>query len=135
MAFSDRLKSLREKQKVSREQLAQTIGVSYSTIAKYESGTREPDFKTLDKMSDYFEVTTDYLLGKSDSPSIKYSSKQKSHDSINEINSLLEKYEIDDMAFFDIEKWKAMGPEQLRELESYFQYLVQKSKELDKKDK
>ncbi|MEC3884613.1 helix-turn-helix transcriptional regulator [Halobacillus sp. HZG1] len=125
MAFSDRLKQLRNRHKLSREQLAQTIGVSYSTISKYESGTREPDFKTLDKMSDYFDVTTDYLLGRSNIPS---SQPESTNGSIAEINRLLDKYEIDDMAFFDIDKWKSMSPEQIKELESYFQYLIQKSK-------
>ncbi|ELK47218.1 helix-turn-helix transcriptional regulator [Halobacillus sp. BAB-2008] len=128
MAFSDRLKQLRNRHKLSREQLAQTIGVSYSTISKYESGTREPDFKTLDKMSDYFDVTTDYLLGRSNTPS---SQPESTNDSIAEINRLLDKYEIDDMAFFDIEKWKSMSPEQIRQLESYFQYLVEQSKKLN----
>lgn len=130
MAFSDRLRQLREEHNLSRERLAKVIGVSYSTIAKYESGTREPDFKTLDKMSDFFEVTTDYILDRSKKIN---DNEDNEFDSINEINKLLEKYEIDDMAFFDIEKWKSMSPEQIRELESYFQYLVQKSKEIDKK--
>ena len=81
-------------------------------------------------MSDFFEVTTDYILDRSKKIN---DNEDNEFDSINEINKLLEKYEIDDMAFFDIEKWKSMSPEQIRELESYFQYLVQKSKEIDKK--
>lgn len=46
----------------------------------------------------------------------------------------MDKYGIEDAAFFDIDKWRSMGPEQIRELESYFQYLVQKSTELEDKD-
>ncbi|WP_424475353.1 helix-turn-helix domain-containing protein [Oceanobacillus kimchii] len=68
MKFKDRLTSLRKMNKLSREQLANKLGVSYSTISKYESGSREPDFDTLQEISNIFDVTTDYLLGKSDQP-------------------------------------------------------------------
>lgn len=64
MNFNDRLMQLRKEKKLSREDLATKLGVSYSTIAKYESGTREPDLKTLEKISNIFDVSLDYLLGK-----------------------------------------------------------------------
>ncbi|MEN2765795.1 helix-turn-helix domain-containing protein [Ornithinibacillus xuwenensis] len=65
MGFSSRLTSLRKNRGLSRDDLAEKLGVSYSTISKYESGSREPDFGTLQKISDIFDVTTDYLIGKS----------------------------------------------------------------------
>jgi transcriptional regulator with XRE-family HTH domain len=65
MNFNDRLMQLRKEKKLSREDLATKLGVSYSTIAKYESGTREPDLKTLEKISNIFDVSLDYLLGTS----------------------------------------------------------------------
>ncbi|WP_337970549.1 helix-turn-helix domain-containing protein, partial [Virgibacillus salexigens] len=68
MKFNNTLTSLRKMNKLTREQLAQKLGVSYSPVSKYESGTREPDFKTLEEISVLFDVTTDYLLGKSDQP-------------------------------------------------------------------
>ena len=60
---------------------------------------------------------------------------ENDYDTINEINKLMDKYGIEDAAFFDLEKWKAMGPEQIRELESYFQYLLRRSKEIENKNK
>ena len=66
MAFSERLKQLRDEKDMSREELAGHLGMSYSTIAKYETGNRFPDQQTLLKIADIFDVSIDYLLGKSD---------------------------------------------------------------------
>lgn len=61
--FHDRLKKLREQENISREHLANSLGITYSALSKYETGKREPDFKLLQKIASYFNVTTDYLLG------------------------------------------------------------------------
>ncbi|WP_277680031.1 helix-turn-helix domain-containing protein [Gracilibacillus dipsosauri] len=124
--FSDRLKRIREKENMSREILANKLGVSYSTIAKYESGVREPDFSTLEKLSTVLDVSVDYLLGKSDKE------RETDFDPIAEHNRLLKKYGIEDSGFFDIEKWKQMGPEELQQLEDYFEFIVSKAKEKNK---
>lgn len=62
--LSTRIKMLRERERMSREDLAKEIGVSYSAIAMYERGEREPDSEKLLKIAETFNVTTDYLLGK-----------------------------------------------------------------------
>lgn len=59
-----RLKQLREKNKLTREELADKLGVSYSTIAKYESNTREPDIETLIELSYLFDVSIDWIVGR-----------------------------------------------------------------------
>ncbi|SEG10077.1 DNA-binding transcriptional regulator, XRE-family HTH domain [Caloramator fervidus] len=64
--FSERLKKLREEKSVSRNELAEELNVSTQTIANYENGNREPNFDNLIKLADYFKVTTDYLIGRSD---------------------------------------------------------------------
>jgi transcriptional regulator with XRE-family HTH domain len=64
--FKDRLKELRKELKKDRYEIANFLNVSYSTIAKYESGVRSPDKETLDKLASYFNVSVDYLLGRSD---------------------------------------------------------------------
>ena len=54
--------------------LAETLGVSKGTVAMWETGKRTPDFETLIRLSDLFDVRTDYILGKSnDSSSAKLS--------------------------------------------------------------
>ena len=67
--FGYTLKKLRTQHGLSQQKLSQELNVAQSTIGNWESGTREPDFVTTKKIADYFHVTTDYLLGRSDSPS------------------------------------------------------------------
>lgn len=66
--FDERLKRLRGIKKKNQQEVADELGISRSTYSGYESGQREPDFDTLRRIADYFEVTTDYLLGVSVSP-------------------------------------------------------------------
>lgn len=68
MNFGKRLKGLRERENLSREALAKKIGISYWSLSKYETGNREPDIDTLQKIADFFDVTLDYLTGRSDDP-------------------------------------------------------------------
>lgn len=62
--FGDILKKLRTSKKLSQSKLSQDLGLSSSTIGMYEQGRRFPDQTTLTKIADYFDVTTDYLLGR-----------------------------------------------------------------------
>ena len=64
--FAEKLKSLREEKGLSQVELSAVFGVDKSTIAKYETGGREPDLETLVKFAKYFKVSTDYLLGLED---------------------------------------------------------------------
>lgn len=64
--FSQRLKQLREEKGITQQELAQTLNIGRASISNYELGTRTPDIEILSKLADYFGVTTDYLIGKSD---------------------------------------------------------------------
>lgn len=66
MNFHERLKSLRQSKKVTQDEFAKLVGISRSAIGMYESGKRRPDYETLEKLADFFNVDMDYLLGKSD---------------------------------------------------------------------
>lgn len=61
-----KLKELREQNGISQAKLAQWIGVSRSTVAMWERGASQPDNRTLTELADFFDVTVDYLLGRSD---------------------------------------------------------------------
>lgn len=122
--LANRLKYLRQKTNLTQADLAMKIGVARTTYAMYEQAKREPDTDVLLKIADFFEVSLDYLLGRTDSV---FSTSQK-FDSLNEINHLIKKYGIEDSGFFDIEKWKAMGPNEIKELESYFEFITSKAK-------
>lgn len=64
--FSSRLKLLRAQKQISQQELANIIGISKSSINMYERGEREPGFETFEAIADYFNVDTDYLLGRQD---------------------------------------------------------------------
>ena len=57
-----RLRELRKERNVSQQKLAQALGVSRSTVAMWETGPNQPDYETLLRIADYFEVSTDYIL-------------------------------------------------------------------------
>ncbi|MGN1410047.1 MAG: helix-turn-helix domain-containing protein [Eubacteriales bacterium] len=65
-----RLKELREKKKISQLKLAMDLGLNQNSISRYENGTREADYKTLIQIADYFCVSVDYLLERTDNPEI-----------------------------------------------------------------
>jgi transcriptional regulator with XRE-family HTH domain len=74
--LGERLKILRENKELLQKDVALAIGVSDRTIGMYEQERREPDLETLNKLADYFNVTSDYLLGRTDKPNtIMYSGK------------------------------------------------------------
>ncbi|WP_217609020.1 helix-turn-helix domain-containing protein [Bacillus sp. GbtcB10] len=60
--FKDRLIQLRKNKKLTQEQMAEKIGIHRGTYANYERGHRQPDYDTLLKIADFFEVSVDYLL-------------------------------------------------------------------------
>ena len=62
----NRLKILREEKELLQSDLAQIIGVTQKAISNYEAENRDMSTEVLKKLSDFFEVSIDYLLGKSD---------------------------------------------------------------------
>ena len=66
--FAERLLILREGKHVSQSVAADAVGINLRTYHRYENGEREATVSTLIRMADYFGVSTDYLLGRTDSP-------------------------------------------------------------------
>jgi transcriptional regulator with XRE-family HTH domain len=62
MNIADRIQNLRKVKGISQEQLADKVGVSRQAVSKWESEQSVPDLDKIIMMSEYFEVTTDYLL-------------------------------------------------------------------------
>lgn len=62
MNVADRIQNLRKAKGISQEQLADVIGVSRQAVSKWESEQTTPDLEKIILMSEYFDVTTDYLL-------------------------------------------------------------------------
>jgi repressor LexA len=66
-SFGERLRECRKVAKLTQKELAHAAHVGESTISMYEMEKREPDFETLEVLADFFDVDTDYLLGRTDS--------------------------------------------------------------------
>lgn len=62
MNIADRIQHLRKVKGISQEELADKLGVSRQSVSKWESKQTSPEIEKIILMSDYFEVTTDYLL-------------------------------------------------------------------------
>lgn len=69
--FGGILKNLRLEKEINQSELGEIIGISPSTVGMYERDQRFPDKDILSKIADYFEVSVDYLLGRTDERNIK----------------------------------------------------------------
>ena len=72
-----KLKSLREKKGLLQKELGDKLNISASTIGMYEQDRRDPDFETLKKIANFFNVSTDYLLDNTNNNNIDEELKEK----------------------------------------------------------
>ena len=68
--FAKRLRIIRKKKGLTQKQLAVEVGASERGIQSYEIGERNPAFAQLITLADYFDVSIDYLVGRTDKPEI-----------------------------------------------------------------
>lgn len=92
--FNERLKSLRKDKGITQKELALEIEKPQSTITKWENGQLEPNIEIIEKLASFFNVTIDYLLGKSDKK---------------------------DLVFLSLEEAKSLHPNVYTELQSWFE--------------
>ena len=107
MTFADRLKFLREENKLTQLELAQKFNITSQTISQYERGLRTPDFTLLDNLANYFEVSADYLLGRTD----------------------IRNYEENTMAAHMDDRTGQLSEESQKKLNEYIDYLIFMEKE------
>ncbi|SDZ68776.1 Transcriptional regulator, contains XRE-family HTH domain [Evansella caseinilytica] len=114
--FGERLRELRKsKTKLTMKEFGQIFSLAESTISGYENGARMPDMEILDKFAKYFDVSLDYLLGRSYSPS-----------SIPERQS-----DDESIFFFDQEN---ITEEEMEELKKHLDYLRYRASQENKKN-
>ena len=65
---AERLRYLRESVKLSQVKMAEVVGVKQSSLNRYELNQASPTFETLTRYADYFDVSMDYLFGRTDNP-------------------------------------------------------------------
>ncbi|WP_017754718.1 helix-turn-helix domain-containing protein [Calidifontibacillus oryziterrae] len=135
--LAKRIKQLRdekkkENSKYTQEYVANLIGIARVTYTAYENGTKIPPADAINKIAEIFSTTTDYILGRTDNPkqSIPYS--HEDFNQLSEINKLLNEYQIDDIGFFDIEKWKNMSRKDIEHLRRTFELLTNKNNKTNK---
>ncbi len=70
--MSFRLKQLRKNKRISQLRLAMDLGMTQNSISRFETDTRRPDYETLIQFAEYFDVSIDYLVGRTDNPKMNY---------------------------------------------------------------
>lgn len=93
--MSNRIRELRKERKLTMKQLGDALGLAESTISQYENEKRIPDIKTWAKMSEYFHVSTDYLLGYVSDPFFYLDNER----SLKELNDRGDNSENDDIKY------------------------------------
>jgi len=86
--FGENLRTLRERHDMTQESLGKLLNVTQSTIAYYESGKKQPTLETLIIIADYFEVSTDYLLNRTNFVSTASEISKPDSELLNKINKL-----------------------------------------------
>lgn len=101
-----RLRYLREKRKLSQLELAKKLDMPNQNLSNYERGFRQPDYETLNKIADFFDVTADYLLGRSDDPQLTEKEEKEVDKETKELLNLLDNLPEEERKKY-IEKFKA----------------------------
>lgn len=125
--LSNRLKQLRHENNLLQKEVAQKLKITTSAYGFYEQGKRTPDADTLNKIADYFNVSVDYLLGrtndktapipKEDTPEEKISKLVKE----NKIKTLAAHFDGEDITDDDVE-----------DIKNFIEFVVQKRKKKNK---
>ena len=63
-----RLKELRRSRRITQLKLAMDLNLTQNTVSRYETGEREPGIAELVRIADYFHISVDYLLARTDNP-------------------------------------------------------------------
>ena len=86
--FGENLRKLRDRHDMTQEALGKLLNVTQSTIAYYESGKKQPTLETLIIIANYFEVSTDFLLNRTNVVSTASEISKSDSELLNKINKL-----------------------------------------------
>lgn len=68
MSLGERLRQVRKEKNMSMDELGKKLNLGISTISQYENSKRKPNVEVLNALADFFNVSVDYLLGRTDDP-------------------------------------------------------------------
>ena len=75
--WSERLKIARERKNLKQTQVRDRTGIHNKTLSGYERGISQPDLQTLIRLADLYEVSIDYLVGRTDNPKMQFSKEER----------------------------------------------------------
>ena len=104
----NRIRFFRKEKKMTMKQLGECLGVAESTISQYETGKRQPDNETLIRLAEFFGVTVDNLLGRSDEPYMNPMSPENSIRGITDPDEIQRR--ISSEAHFHAVEWARKYP-------------------------
>jgi len=105
-----KLRSLRGERKINQQKIAMDMQISQASISKYEVGSAEPDIGTIIKLAEYFNVSTDYLLG------------------VSEVKKQLTKSDLTDKEIEHLIKYRLLSKSQKEKVGAYLQGILDESK-------
>lgn len=70
MTIKTRIKELRLSKGITQLKMAMDLGTNQNTISRYEAGERQADYRTLIALADYFNVSIDYIMYRTDNPKV-----------------------------------------------------------------
>ncbi|RJS59177.1 hypothetical protein CJ483_03100 [Bacillus sp. PK3_68] len=118
MEYGERLKKLRNERGISQQEFADRLKINRSTYARYELGKTQPDFETLQKIADYYSVTIDFILGRSDNTNTQ----------TNDEKEMKEFFSNPKLNLF-FKEMKESPEEQLEELREIWEVIKKRKKE------
>ncbi|MEA4961603.1 helix-turn-helix domain-containing protein [Lutispora sp.] len=68
--FAERVKALRINKNIKQSELGEIVGLTYTAVSDIERGRRTTTLEKLDALADYFDVSVDYLMGRTDNPKV-----------------------------------------------------------------
>jgi transcriptional regulator with XRE-family HTH domain len=92
MNYGERIAELRERNGLTQGKLSSRLGISRASLSHYETNRREPDFETLTALADLFQVSVDYLIGRTNNPRATLT---------EEVSHFVDKLELSDEAILD----------------------------------
>jgi len=105
-----KLRSLRGERKINQQKIAMDMQISQASISKYEVGSAEPDIGTIIKLAEYFNVSTDYLLG------------------VSEVKKQLTKSDLTDKEIEHLITYRLLSKSQKEKVGAYLQGILDESK-------
>lgn len=121
MSIGEKIRELRLEKDLLQRELAEKIHIAANTLSQFESGKANPSYEVLTALADFFEVSTDYLLGRADDFGvIQIQAEKKSADTLStDEMQLIQDYRaltpaLQEMLQATIQTWKGMSDSKTR---------------------